>query len=49
MMLSRQLGEQSLGVLQIERVEAFGETAVDRSEKILIPWAIRGLPRQPKP
>ena len=31
---SRQLVEQRLGVFQIERVEAFGEPAVDRSEKI---------------
>jgi hypothetical protein len=29
-----QLVEQSLGLLQIERVEAFGEPAVDRSEQI---------------
>ena len=29
-----QLVEQSLGLLQIERVEALGEPAVDRSEKI---------------
>ena len=28
-----QLTEQSLGFLQVERVEAFGEPAVDRSEK----------------
>ena len=30
----RQLFEQRLGVLQIERVEAFGKPAIDRSEKI---------------
>ena len=30
----RQLFEQRLGLFQIERVEAFGEPAVDRSEKI---------------
>ena len=37
-----QLIEQRLGLLQIERVEAFGEPAVDRSEKIagLIPLAL---------
>ena len=37
-----QLTEQSLGLLQIERVKAFGEPAVDRSEKIacLIPIAL---------
>jgi hypothetical protein len=29
-----QLIEQGLGLLQIERIEAFGEPAVDRSEKI---------------
>ena len=29
-----QLTEQSLGLLQIERVEALGEPAIDRSEKI---------------
>src|SRR5271169_428537 len=29
-----QLIEQCLGLFQIERVEAFGEPAVDRSEKI---------------
>ena len=29
----RQLVEQRLGLLQIERVEAFGEPAVDRSEQ----------------
>jgi hypothetical protein len=29
-----QLIEQRLGLFQIERVEAFGELAVDRSEKI---------------
>jgi hypothetical protein len=29
----RQLVEQRLGVLQIERVEAFGEPAIDRSEQ----------------
>jgi hypothetical protein len=31
---SRQLIEQSFSLLQIERVEAFGEPAVDRSEQI---------------
>jgi hypothetical protein len=30
----RQLFEQSLGLFQIERVEAFGEPAVDRSENV---------------
>jgi hypothetical protein len=30
----RQLDEQSPGLLQIERVEPFGEPAVDRGEKI---------------
>jgi len=37
-----QLVEQSLGLLQIERVEAFGEPAVDRSEEIvgLLPLAL---------
>ena len=30
----RQLGQQGLGLLEIERVEAFGEPAVDRSEKV---------------
>jgi hypothetical protein len=36
-----QLVQQRLGLLQIERVEAFGEPAVDRREKIarLIPLA----------
>jgi hypothetical protein len=29
-----QLVEQGLGLFQIERVEAFGEPAIDRSEKI---------------
>ena len=29
-----QLVEQRLGLLQVERVEAFGEPAIDRSEKI---------------
>ena len=32
--LSCQLAEQRLGLVQIERVEAFGEPAVDRCEKI---------------
>jgi hypothetical protein len=38
----RQLVEQLLGLFQIERVEAFGEPAIDRSEKIagLIPLAL---------
>src|SRR5207344_1550788 len=47
----RQLVEQRLGLFQIERLEAFGEPAVDRSEKIasLIPWAIRGLPGKRSP
>ena len=31
--LCQELTEQSLGFLQVERVEAFGEPAVDRSEK----------------
>ena len=37
-----QLVEQSLSLLQIERVEAFGKPAVDRGEKIasLIPLAL---------
>ena len=37
-----QLVEQRLGLLQIERVEAFGEPAVDRSENFsgLIPLAL---------
>ena len=37
-----QLVEQGLGLFQIERVEAFGEPSVDRSEKIagLIPLAL---------
>src|SRR5208282_6272725 len=37
-----QLIEQRLGLLQIERIEAFGEPAIDRSEKIagLIPLAL---------
>ena len=41
MLSSGQLVEQGLGLLQIERVEAFGEPAVDRSEQIagLIPLA----------
>ena len=36
-----QLLQQGLGLLQIKRVEAFGEPAVDRSEKVtgLIPLA----------
>ena len=40
-----QLIQQGLGLLQIERVEAFGEPAVDRSEKIagLIPLALIAL------
>ena len=48
---SSQLVEQRLRLFQIERVEAFGEPAVDRSEKIasLIPWAIRGLPGNRSP
>jgi hypothetical protein len=33
-LLGAQLIEHSLGLLQIERVEAFGEPAVDRGEKI---------------
>jgi PDZ domain len=37
-----QLVEQSLGLFQIERVEAFGEPAIDRGEKIagLLPLAL---------
>ncbi len=37
-----QLGEQRLGLLQIERVETFGEPAIDRSEKRAgrIPFAL---------
>src|SRR5271154_1483149 len=31
---SRQLLEQRLGFFQVERIEAFGEPAIDRSEKI---------------
>jgi hypothetical protein len=31
---SRQFIEQSLGLFQVERVEAFGEPAVDRGEKV---------------
>ena len=36
-----QLVEESLGLLQIERVEAFGEPAIDRTEKIasLLPFS----------
>ena len=39
---SCQLFEQDLGLLQVEHVEAFGEPAVDRGEKIagLIPLAL---------
>src|SRR4029077_21004307 len=33
----RQLLEESLGLLQIERVETFGEPAVDRSKKLASP------------
>ena len=43
--------EQGLGLLQIRRIEAFGEPAVDRSEKIagLIPFAlIRKSPDHPQ-
>ena len=38
----RQLVEQGLGLLQIERIKALGEPAVDRSEKIagLLPLAL---------
>src|SRR6202040_2992409 len=38
----RQLVEESLCLLQIERIETFGEPAVDRSEKLasLIPLAL---------
>jgi len=32
-----QLVEQGLGLLQIERVEAFGEPAIDRSEQFANP------------
>ena len=41
-----QLIEQRLGLLQIERVEAFGEPAIDRSEKLagLIPLALVAPP-----
>jgi hypothetical protein len=37
-----QLVEESLGFLQVERVESFGESAVDRSQQIagLIPLAV---------
>jgi len=40
--LSRQLVEQGLGLLQVERVEALGEPPVDRGEKIvgLLPFAL---------
>ena len=43
----RQLLQQRLRLLQIERVEAFGEPAVDRSEKFasLIPIALVAQPR----
>ena len=39
---SSQLIEQGLGLLQVEGVEAFGEPAVDRGEKIagLLPFAV---------
>ena len=42
MLSSCQFIEQRLGLFQIERVEAFSEPAVDRSEKIarLIPLAL---------
>ena len=42
MLSSGQLVEQRLRLFQIERVEAFGEPAVDRSEEIarLIPLAL---------
>jgi PAS domain-containing protein len=46
---SRERVEQRLGLLQIERVEAFGEPAIDRREKIvgLLPLAvIAPKPRQ---
>ena len=41
-LLSCQFVEQGLGLLQIERIEPFGEPAVDRREKIagLIPFAL---------
>src|SRR5215472_16660756 len=32
---SRQLVEQGLGLLQVERIEAFGEPTIDRREKIV--------------
>jgi len=40
-----QLVQQGLGLFQIERVEAFGEPAVDRSEKLAgrIPLALIAL------
>jgi hypothetical protein len=45
--LYRQLLEQRLRLLQIERVETFGEPAADRSKKIagLIPLALIALIR----
>jgi hypothetical protein len=41
-----QLIEQRLGLFQIERVEAFGEPAVDRSLKVsgFIFWSVRPPP-----
>ena len=41
MLSSRQLLQQRLGLFQVERIEPFGEPAVDRSEKLasLIPLA----------
>jgi hypothetical protein len=49
-----QFVEQSLGLLQIKRVEALGEPAIDRSEKIagLIPLVLIAQPasaRRPRP
>jgi hypothetical protein len=46
-MSGAQLVEERLGLCQIERVKAFGEPAVDRSEKIagLVPLALIALIR----
>ena len=48
-MSGAQLVEECLGLLQIERVEAFSEPAVDRSEKLasLIPFTL--VARQSRP
>ena len=44
-----QLIEQSLGLLQITRVEPFSEPAVDRSEKIACLIAFALIAPQPRP